>query len=89
MPVKARPFLHQMQEFDFTCEKFGFTAPYLSNNGVALLIKMSTGKTVASIGIIGALNQFGKVNRVWGVCPLSNVAYGSRNLRTLQIIHII
>lgn len=73
MPVKARPYLHQTQAFDFACEKFGLTAPYPASNGVALLMEMGTGKTITSIGITGALYQFGKVNRVLVVCPLSIV----------------
>ena len=73
MPVKARPYYHQSQAFDFACEKFGLTAPHISSNGVALLMEMGTGKTITSIGITGALYQFGKVNRVLIVCPLSIV----------------
>ena len=30
MPVKARPYYHQSQAFDFACEKFGLTAPHIS-----------------------------------------------------------
>ena len=73
MPVKARPYYHQTQAFDFACEKFGLTAPTCSSNGVALLMEMGTGKTLTSIGITGALYQFGKVNRVLICCPLSIV----------------
>lgn len=36
-------------------------------------MEMVTGKTITSIGITGALYQFGKVNRVLSVCPLSIV----------------
>jgi len=46
MPVKARPYYHQTQAFDFACEKFGLTAPTCSSNGVALLMEMGTGKTL-------------------------------------------
>lgn len=73
MPVKARPYYHQTQAFDFACEKFGLTAPTCSSNGVALLMEMGTGKTLTSIGITGALYQFGKVNMVLICCPLSIV----------------
>lgn len=33
MPVKARPYYHKSQAFDFACEKFGLTAPHLSSMG--------------------------------------------------------
>ena len=56
MPVKARPYLHQTQAFDFACEKFGLTAPYPASNGVALLMEMGTGKTITSIGITGQMH---------------------------------
>ena len=73
MPIKARPYSHQQEAFDFACEKFGLTAPYMSSNGVALLMEMGCGKTITSVGIAGILYQFGKVNRVLIVCPLSIV----------------
>lgn len=73
MPVKARPDYHQSQAFDFACERFGLTIPYLSSNGVALLMEMGTGKSITSAGITGALYQSGKVNRVLIVCPISIV----------------
>ena len=73
MPVRARPYQHQREAFDFACEKFGLTSPYMSSCGVALLMEMGTGKTITSIGITGALYQSGKVRSVLIVCPLSIV----------------
>ena len=71
MPVKARPYDHQYKAFDFACEKFGLLPSPSHSNGVALLMEMGTGKTLTSIAILGALYQFGKVNRALVVCPVS------------------
>ena len=73
MPIKSRPYSHQQEAFDFACEKFGLTAPYMSSSGVALLMEMGCGKTITSVGITGILYQFGKIKRVLIVCPLSIV----------------
>ncbi|HCT64542.1 MAG TPA: hypothetical protein DIC60_04650 [Lachnospiraceae bacterium] len=72
MPLKTKPYLHQQQAFDFACEKFGLL-PSLSNRsrGVALLMEMGCGKTIVSVAISGILYQFGLVNRVLVVAPLS------------------
>ena len=73
MPVTVRPYIHQYNAFDFACEKFGLIPSDSHSNGVALLMEMGTGKTLTSIGIAGALYQFGMVNRVLVVAPLSIV----------------
>ncbi len=74
MPLKAKPYLHQQQAFDFACEKFGLL-PSLSNRsrGVALLMEMGCGKTIVSVAISGILYQFGLIHRVLVVAPLSIV----------------
>ncbi len=71
MPVRARPYYHQNRAFDFACRKFGLLQGDDFSPGVALLMEMGTGKTITSIGIAGALYQFGKVNKILVVAPLS------------------
>lgn len=71
MPVKAKPYAHQNKAFDFACEKFGLIPGGVFSRGVALLMEMGTGKTITSIGIAGALYQFGKVRKILVVAPLS------------------
>ena len=71
MPVKARPYAHQYNAFDFACEKFGLLPSSSHSNGVALLMEMGTGKTLTSIAIAGVLYQFGKVKRILVTAPLS------------------
>lgn len=71
MPVKAKPYAHQNKAFDFACEKFGLIPGGVFSRGVALLMEMGTGKTITSIGIVGALYQFGKVRKILVVAPLS------------------
>ena len=71
MPVRARPYYHQNQAFDFACEKFGLTSTHKNTCGVALLMEMGCGKSLVAIAILGILYQFGRVTRVLVVCPLS------------------
>lgn len=71
MPIKANPYEHQIKAFAFVCGLFGiFNAPYHSR-GAALLMEMGCGKTITSIAVAGALYQFGKINRILIVAPLS------------------
>lgn len=71
MPVKAKPYAHQYNAFEFACKKFGLLPLQSHSNGVALLMEMGTGKTLTSIAIAGALYQFGKVKRILVTAPLS------------------
>lgn len=71
MPVKTKPYAHQDTAFNFTCRRFGLLPSDNHSRGVALLMEMGTGKTMVSIGVTGAMYQFGKVNRVLIVAPLS------------------
>ena len=71
MPVKVRPYAHQQAGYDFACQVFGLSDGRMRSHGVAFLMEMGTGKTLTSIGVTGALYQFGLVNRVLVACPLS------------------
>ena len=71
MPVKVRPYAHQQAGYDFACRIFGLYDSRIRSHGVAFLMEMGTGKTLTSIGVTGALYQFGLVNRVLVACPLS------------------
>ena len=72
MPLKAKPYLHQQQAFDFACKQFGLMEDGCErSNGVALLMEMGTGKTIVSVAISGILYQFGLAKKVLVVAPLS------------------
>lgn len=77
MPVKATPYRHQQEAFDFVCRSFGLLPepeagpPVLKSSGCALLMEMGTGKTITSIAITGALAKAGRIGRVLIVAPLS------------------
>ena len=71
MPIKAAPYEHQKKAFAFACDKFGVFDNQLKSRGTALLMEMGTGKTVVSIAISGCMYQYGKINRVLVVAPLS------------------
>lgn len=71
MPIKATPYEHQKKAFAFACDKFGVFDNQLKSRGTALLMEMGTGKTIVSIAISGCMYQYGKVNRVLVVAPLS------------------
>lgn len=71
IPVKVRPYAHQQAGYDFACRIFGLYDGRIRSHGVAFLMEMGTGKTLTSIGVVGALYQFGLVKRILVACPLS------------------
>ena len=71
MPVKARPYLHQSQIFDFVCRLFGLLDDIVRSKGAAILAEMGTGKSLCSVAVSGILYQMGLINRVLIVCPLT------------------
>ncbi len=71
MPIKAKPFNHQVRAFELACHKFGILDDHIRSRGVALLLEMGTGKSLVSIAIAGCLYQYGKISRVLIVAPLS------------------
>ena len=71
MPIKARPYYHQQAGFDFACRVFGLIDGKKRSSGVAFLMEMGCGKTITSIGVAGILYQFGLIDRILIVCPLS------------------
>ena len=71
MPVKAKPYKHQQEAFDFVCRLFGLTDGKKRSPGAALLMEMGTGKTLVAIAVACILYQFGLAGRVLVVAPLS------------------
>lgn len=71
MPVSVKPYDHQNRAFQFTCQMFGVRSNETHSSGVALLMEMGCGKTMVGIAVAGILSQFGLVNRVLIVAPLS------------------
>ena len=73
MPIKATPYDHQKKAFAFACDKFGVFDNLLKSRGTALLMEMGTGKTIVSIAVTGCMYQYGMVNRVLVVAPVSSL----------------
>ena len=73
MPIKATPYQHQVNAFEFTCKNFGLFGSEQRSRGTALLMEMGTGKTIVSISIAGCMYEMGKIKKVLVVAPLSIV----------------
>lgn len=71
MLIKAKPYQHQIEAFNFACRQFGLCSGYPISRGVAFLMEMGTGKTVVSVAVTGALAGAGKIRKVLVVAPLS------------------
>ena len=72
MPIKAHPYEHQRQAFEFACRLFGLTGhDPPTSRGVALLMEMGTGKSLTTIAVAGHLWIDRKVERMLIVAPLS------------------
>lgn len=71
MPIKVKPFNHQVRAFDFACHEFGIWDDHIRSRGVALLLEMGTGKSLVALAVAGCLYQYGMIDRVLIVAPLS------------------
>ena len=72
MPIKAHPYEHQRQAFEFACRLFGLTGhDPPTSRGVALLMEMGTGKSLTTIAVAGRLFLNRKIERLLIVAPLS------------------
>lgn len=74
MPIKVKPYAHQVTAFNFVCNKLALlpgAAYSLGGYGAALLMEMGTGKTLTTIAVEGALYSAGRIHRVLVVSPLS------------------
>ena len=76
MPIKVKPYEHQVTAFNFVCKKLGLLpdSTYSSSGyGAALLMEMGTGKSLTALAVAGALYNAGRTKRVLVVAPLSVV----------------
>lgn len=74
MPIKVKPYAHQVAAFNFVCKKLGLLPESVCSSagyGAALLMEMGTGKTLTTIAVEGALYNAGRIRRVLVVSPLS------------------
>ena len=75
LPIRARPYRHQVEAFRYACALFGLPEGggdmAVHSCGCALLMEMGTGKTLTTIAITGALLKNGRIRRVLIVAPLS------------------
>lgn len=71
MPVRVKPYRHQLTAYRFVCSLFGLTGNASVSPGAALLMEMGCGKTLTTIGIIGRLYLSGQIRKVLIVAPLS------------------
>lgn len=68
MPIRAAPYAHQIEAFNFAMKIYE-----RSKQGVAILADMGTGKTLITIAVAGALYLRGEIKRLLVVCPKSIV----------------
>jgi SNF2 family DNA or RNA helicase len=66
MPIRAAPYRHQREAFEFALSQFD-----AGQNSTAFLMEMGTGKTLVSIAVAGALHLERRARRALIVAPLS------------------
>ena len=71
MLIKVRPYLHQVNAFEFCLNNYGLLDGQQKSAGTALLMEMGTGKTLVSIAVAGYLYKWGEISRVLVVAPKS------------------
>lgn len=74
LPIRAKPYQHQINAFEYVGSKFGLDNGLPSSTGAALLMEMGTGKTLTTIAVLGAMYIAGKIKRALIVAPLSIVS---------------
>ncbi|MEA4969939.1 MAG: DEAD/DEAH box helicase [Candidatus Pelethousia sp.] len=70
LPIRAAPYRHQVEAFEFACGLLGLRSDPVST-GAALLMEMGCGKSLTAIAVAGALYRAGKIRRMLVVAPLS------------------
>lgn len=76
MPIKVKPYAHQVIAFNFVCKRLGLLPDSTyspTGYGAALLMEMGTGKSLTALAAAGALYNAGRIKRVLVVAPLSVV----------------
>lgn len=71
IPINVTPYDHQQKAYEFICRLFGLMPSAVHSPGAALLMEMGTGKTLTTIGVTGTLYEYGRINRILIVAPLS------------------
>lgn len=73
MPIKVKPYNHQVRAFEYACKLFGVLPSKLQvpSSGVALLCEMGCGKSLMAISIVGYLYLQKKIKKLIIVAPLS------------------
>jgi len=74
MLIRAAPYAHQREAYDFALRLFGASEggdAATVSKGCFYLMDMGTGKTLTSIAVMGTLYQRGLIGRVLIVAPLS------------------
>lgn len=73
MPIKVKPYEHQVRAFEFACKLFGLTSKEQQalSQGIALLCEMGCGKSLMGISIVGYMYLLGKIKKLLIVAPLS------------------
>ena len=72
LPIKAKPYAHQIKAFNFAINKLKLDAPGENAIGAcALLMDMGLGKSLTSIAIIGHAWKLKKILKVLIICPTS------------------
>lgn len=55
LPIKVKPFEHQVRAFEFACRLFGLNDGAPLSCGCAFLMEMGCGKTLSAIAVAGFL----------------------------------
>lgn len=75
MPIKVKPYRHQIQGFELC----------MQNEGFGLLFDVGLGKSLTAVATAGARHRKGQVNRVLVVCPLAVVPVWEREFNNLNV----
>ena len=75
MPIKIKPYKHQIQGFNLC----------MQNNGYGLLFDVGLGKSLTAVAVAGARYLKGEVKKVLIVCPLAVLSVWEREFNNLTV----
>ena len=75
MPIKLKPYKHQIQGFNLCME----------NDGYGLLFDVGLGKSLTAAAVAGARYIKGEVNKVLIICPLAVLSVWEKEFKNLTV----
>lgn len=79
MPIKIKPYNHQIRGFNLC----------MQNDGFGLLYDVGLGKSLTAVAAAGARFQHGEVKKLLVICPLAVMPVWEREFKNVTVNHTV